>query len=104
VPITFDDAMQGFAEATKVRLKEDLIDQLGKEILMVQDVAAAMSSDPADLEENPAAMFRGSVFGISLRDGKAAGRARRACRREIAHSGHVNAQNGKLATSAVQCR
>ena len=75
VPMSFDDAMGTFTEATKVRLKEDLIDQLGNEIMTVQDVEALTSDAAIDIEEDPTAMLSGSVYGISLRDGDAFGTA-----------------------------
>jgi hypothetical protein len=71
VPMSFADVEASFAEAAKVRLKEDLIAHLGDEILMLQDpqaLAAGMGN-----EDDPMAMFSGSCFGISLRDGKAFG-------------------------------
>jgi len=74
VPITWDDAMAAFTEGTKVRLKEDLLAHLGKEMLVVQDTSA-MSLDAEDLEndfeDNPMAMLSGSVFGFSLADAAA---------------------------------
>ncbi len=75
VPMTFDQVQTAFTEATKVRLKEDLVDHLGTELLMVGDVETPSDASASeDLEQNPAAaMFRGSCFGISLRDGKAFG-------------------------------
>ncbi len=71
VPMTFADVEAGFAEAAKVRLKEDLIAHLGDELMMLQD-PQALASGVAD-EEDPTAMFNGSCFGIALRDGKAFG-------------------------------
>jgi len=75
VPMTFDDAMGMFTEATKVRLKEDLFDNLGKEVLMVQDVESLKNLDPDEMDDSPAAMFAGTVYGIALRDGDAFGTA-----------------------------
>ncbi len=69
VPLTFDEAMEGFTAATKVRLKEDLLDHIGKEILAVQSPDALKDMDLSD--ENPAAFLGGSVYGLALSDGKA---------------------------------
>lgn len=76
VPMQFDAFEQGFAEELKVRLKEDLIDHLGTEMLMVEMQAAADPEEDLDGDPQMAmfmAMFSGSCFGISLRDGKAFG-------------------------------
>ncbi len=70
-PMSFDDAMDGFTEMTKVRLEQDLIAHLGDEVLVVQDVEAVRSFDFDDLESDPAAMLAGTVYGIALRDGRA---------------------------------
>jgi hypothetical protein len=68
-PMTFDDALAMFTEATNVDLKKDLFDNLGKEILTVQDPDMFKNADPDDLEDNPAAMLAGTVYGIALNDG-----------------------------------
>jgi hypothetical protein len=68
-PMTFDDAMAMFTEATTIDLKADLFDNIGTEMLTVQDVDALKDLDPDDMEDNPAAMFAGTVYGISLKDG-----------------------------------
>ncbi|MEO6595897.1 MAG: hypothetical protein ABIP94_14185, partial [Planctomycetota bacterium] len=64
-------ATQAATEGLKVRLKEDLFDHLGTEILLMQDAdaaaAGALEADPDD----PTAAISGMCFGISLRDGKA---------------------------------
>ena len=74
LPMTFDDAMAGFTEATKVRLKEDLFDHLGDEFLAYQDSESLTEANAAVFEDDdPTAMFVGSVYGISLRDSKAFG-------------------------------
>lgn len=69
VPISFDEAMEGFTEATKVRLKEDLLDHIGKEMLVVQSLAALKDMDLT--EDDPTAFLGGSVYGLALSDGKA---------------------------------
>lgn len=70
-PMTFDDAIGMINESTKIDLKKDLIDNLGNEMLTVQDPDAVLNADPDDMEDNPAAMLAGTVYGISLKDGKA---------------------------------
>lgn len=71
VPITFEDAIGSFNEMTKVRLKEDLLDHLGKEMLSVTSVDALKDMDLT--EDDPAAFLNGSVYGIALSNGKAFG-------------------------------
>lgn len=71
VPMTFEDAIGGFNEMTKIRLKEDLLDHLGKEMLSVQSVEALKDMDLGD--DDPAAFMAGTVYGIALTDGKAFG-------------------------------
>ena len=70
-PMTFDDALQMFAEATKIRLKEDLLDHLGNELLIVQDAESLESADFSDYEDDPVAMVGGTVYGVALSDGEA---------------------------------
>lgn len=70
-PMSFTDLEQMFAETTKVRLKEDLFGNIGKEMLYLSDPEAA---EDVDLED-PTAMFAGSCYGFALRDGKAFGEA-----------------------------
>ena len=67
-PMTFDDAMAMFTEATTVDLKRDLLDNIGKEFLTVQDADAVKNIDMEELEDNVSAMFTGSVFGLALND------------------------------------
>lgn len=68
-PMTFDDAMGMFTDATKIDLQNDLFDNLGSEMLMVQDPDAMKNIDPDEMEDNPAAMLAGTVYGIALKDG-----------------------------------
>jgi hypothetical protein len=65
------EAQTGFAEAMKVRLKEDLIDHLGTEILTLTDPEAMAKAMAEGDEEDPLAGMMGSCIGIQLRDGKA---------------------------------
>jgi len=69
VPISFDGAMEAFTEMTKVRMKEDLIDHLGTEMLSVQSPTSF--TDPAGYEDTAEAMFTGTTYGLALRDGEA---------------------------------
>lgn len=57
-----DDMLDQFAEMFRVRLKEDLIDHLGDELLLVQ------GDEPADFDEMGAGQAQ--CYGISLRDAK----------------------------------
>ena len=70
-PMSFGDFEAMAAEELQVRLKEDLIDQIGTEILNISDFDAAIeAAAKAEDEEDPAAMFAGSCICLSLRDGK----------------------------------
>ncbi len=71
VPMTWDQAQVAFAEGMKVRLKEDLIDHLGMEMLTVQN-ADATAGAPAD-EQDPLAGVAGMCVGITLKNGTAFG-------------------------------
>jgi len=68
-PIAFEDVEIMFENATKVRLREDLIDHIDTEIIYLTDYAAADDLDPDD----PTAFLAGSCYALSLRDGKAFG-------------------------------
>lgn len=70
-PMTWDEAMDKVKEELKVRLKEDLIDHLGGELLTLQDAEASTAASAGD--EDPMAALDGMCFGIALRDGKAFG-------------------------------
>jgi len=75
VPMSFADAEAAFTEATKVRLKEDLIDHIGTEMLSVGDPGAqfeAIAAAETD-EPDPSTMLAGSCYALALRDGKAFG-------------------------------
>lgn len=68
------DVVEGMlADSLKVRLKEDLLDHLGKEMLSVVDPAAQVAALAGDADEDPTAMFAGTCYGLQLRDGKAFG-------------------------------
>jgi len=73
----FAEAARGFFEANKVRLREDLLDHLGTDVLvlgglqqLVEDVLTAMKEGQ---EPEPDALFGGSCLALSLRDGRAFG-------------------------------
>lgn len=94
-PMSFDDAMGMFADATKVRLKQDLFDHLGKEMLVVQDFEG-MEIDPDELEDNPLAAMGGTVYGIALTDGQAFGASLdKALRSRGMHVGRKTEEYGK---------
>ncbi len=69
VPMTFDEAMDEFAAMTKIRLKEDLFDNLGGEMMIVQDIDALKEVDLDEIADNPLAAYTGGVYGLSLSDG-----------------------------------
>ncbi|MFM1872719.1 MAG: hypothetical protein RL398_2141 [Planctomycetota bacterium] len=74
VEMSFEDFEAMAAEELKIRLKEDLIDHLGTEMLTISDLRATMEAALADeSEEDPMTMFAGSCYVLSLRDGKAFG-------------------------------
>jgi hypothetical protein len=73
VPMTFADAEKAFAEAAKVRLKEDLIAHLGDELVVLQDMAAMGAGAAEADEDDPLAGLQGMCFALTLRDGKAFG-------------------------------
>lgn len=72
LPLTREEMEQQFAEACKIRLKEDLLDLIGGEWLAVGDMQAQIDA-LEDGAEGPAAalaMFAGSCYGLQLQDGK----------------------------------
>jgi hypothetical protein len=75
VPMTFDDAMAAMAEATKVRLKEDLLDHVGKGLMVVQNVASAVTPEAIAAAADEENLFGSAAgcYGLLLRDGKAFG-------------------------------
>ena len=95
VPMTFDDAMAAFTEAAKVRLKEDLIDHLGNELLMIQD-AESLQNFAADDGDNPfAAMMSDCVYGVALKNGAAFGESlEKALRARGMHAGRKTEDYG----------
>jgi hypothetical protein len=73
VPMSRADAEAAFTEACKVRLKEDLLDHLGTELLVVDD--DSVPAVPGE-DEDPLAAAMGAVRGcwaFHLKDGKAFG-------------------------------
>jgi hypothetical protein len=74
-PMTWSDAMAAFSENAKVRLKEDLIDHLGSEMMTISNPPAE-GFDP-DEAGNPFAaisqLTAGSCMCLGLKDGKAFG-------------------------------
>lgn len=89
VPMSLGDAEAAFTEATKVRLKEDLLDHLGTELLTIGDVEAQMAAagNMSD-DQDPSEMMSGYLFGVSLRSGKAFGDAlEKALRSRGLHAG-----------------
>jgi len=66
----WNEAQTAFAESMKVRLKEDLIDHLGTEMLSLADLAAQAEEIDPD-QDDPLAGIGSSCIGIGLRNGKA---------------------------------
>ena len=74
-PMTWEQSQAAFAENLKVRLKEDLLDHLGGELLMLQDLQTSVANAAVEDEDDPMAGLNGMCAGIALRDGKAFGEA-----------------------------
>jgi hypothetical protein len=72
VPMSFDQAMQEVTELLKVRLKEDLIDHLGTELMLLEDAQAALAETAENDTDEPT---ENMCIGVSLRNGKAFGDA-----------------------------
>jgi hypothetical protein len=75
MPMSWSDAMAAFAENTKVRLKEDLLDHLGAEFMTVGNppVDGVDPDDVGNPVEAFSQMVAGSCFCLGLKDGKAFG-------------------------------
>lgn len=67
-PMSFEEAMQSFTEATKVRLEQDLFAHIGTELMMIDDIDA--ETDATISDEEAGSMIAGTCIGIALRDGK----------------------------------
>jgi hypothetical protein len=69
-PMTFDDVMTMFTEATTVDLQKDIFDNIGKELLTVQDRDAPEDIDLQNIafSELAISLFRGNVYGLALTD------------------------------------
>lgn len=63
VPLRWDDAMAMSTDALKVRLKEDVIDHLGRGVILLGDISGDVDPDAADAPMG--------CLVVSLRDGKA---------------------------------
>ena len=89
VPMSLGDAEAAFTEATKVRLKEDLLDHLGTEFLTIGDLQAQMAAaGNLSEDQDPAEAMSGYLLGLSLRSGKAFGEAlEKALRSRGLHAG-----------------
>lgn len=92
VPMSREDAEAAFAEATKVRLREDLIAHLGTEMLSLQSQRTGTDAD--DVEDDPLSAI-GGCFAIALRDGKAFGESlEKALRARGMHAGRKTEEYG----------
>ena len=74
-PMPFDAAMAAFADATKVRLKEDLLDHLGTGLMIVQEIDDQTDLDAIEesIDDNPLGAALSGCYAMSLRNGKAFG-------------------------------
>lgn len=72
MPMSWPDMMTAMADELKVRLKEDLIDHLGGEVLVLTD-----AGELGDVDEpaSPLAAIEGQCMAFSLRDGAAFGKS-----------------------------
>lgn len=73
VPMSREDAEGAFAEAMKVRLREDLFAHLGTEMMTLQTYDPNAAAE--DLDEDPMSALGQMCFAVSLRNGKAFGEA-----------------------------
>ena len=78
-PMSFSEVEEMFAETTKVRLREDLIANIGTEIItLTSESTPEFDDDPMmaiGMIEMMATGFAGTCYALSLRDGKAFGDA-----------------------------
>jgi hypothetical protein len=88
MPMSWSDAMAAFAENTKVRLKEDLLDHLGAEFMTVGNPPVD-GVDPDDVG-NPVEAFSqlaaGCCLCLGLKDGKAFGESLEKVRARVRHA------------------
>ncbi|MCA8966420.1 MAG: hypothetical protein H6838_00960 [Planctomycetes bacterium] len=70
VPMSFGDFETMATEELKVRLKEDLLDHIGTEMMTISDFQAGLEVAATSDDEDPMAMLAGECICVSLRDGK----------------------------------
>lgn len=70
-PMSWDDAMAAATEATKVRIKEDVIDHLGAQVLMLTPTMKDGAEDEAEGNPMQVALQTWPVMAIELKNGKA---------------------------------
>jgi hypothetical protein len=70
-PMSWDDAMAAASETTKVRLKEDVIDHLGAQVLMLNPTSKDGAEDEAEGNPIQMALQTMPVMAIELKNGKA---------------------------------
>lgn len=75
MPMSWPDMMTAMAEELKVRLKEDLLDHLGGELMALSDASELADEDEAGNPANPLAAINGQCMVLSLRDGAAFGKS-----------------------------
>lgn len=75
MPMSWPDMMTAMAEELKVRLKEDLLDHLGGELMALSDASEIADEDEAGNPANPLAAINGQCMVLSLRDGAAFGKS-----------------------------
>lgn len=106
VPLSVDDFEAMVTEELKIRLKEDLIDSLGTEIMILGGDSAANQLDELD-DENPLSGLGNICLGIALKDGKTFGASlEKALRARGLHAGrkteeYANEKLHRLVVAAV---
>lgn len=70
-PMSWDDAMAAASEATKVRMKEDVVDHLGAQVLMLTPTSKDGAEDESEGNPIQMALQTMPVMAIELKNGKA---------------------------------
>lgn len=75
MPMSWSDMMTAMAEQLKVRIKEDLLDHLGGEVMTISDANELGDDEEAGNPANPLAAINGQFLAFALRDGAAFGKS-----------------------------
>jgi hypothetical protein len=75
MPMSWSDMMTAMAEQLKVRIKEDLLDHLGGEVMTISDANELGDDEEAGNPANPLAAINGQFMAFALRDGAAFGKS-----------------------------